>query len=359
MTRAIDRLIVSGSVDRSKAADGRTPISWVLSRLDARELEDEAAETVELEREGARLVVQLNRPRADVADVELVSADGQLALFDAEAPPRLPPPAPTLPPLVPVPPPPFHRARKLSFTALSTFESCSYRYFAERVAGMRPREGAVPGETGVGATEIGSIVHAVLERLDLAAPAVPEIGDEHLSEEERARVRGFVEAYCTSDLARRVAGLDGVVQEQHFTFEHDGVLLHGYLDVYHRQDGRALVVDYKTNMLGELSPEEIVDEGYRLQRLVYALACLRAGADEVEVVYQFLERPDALVATVFARADTPTLEAELSEAIARIQAGDFRPTPSEFTCAGCPALDVVCAGPRLRTAPPPALQAVG
>ena len=44
------------------------------------------------------------------------------------------------------------------------------------------------------------------------------------------------------------------------------------------------------------------------------------------------------------------LEAELSVAIARINAGDFRPTPDEFICAGCPALDVVCAGPRLHSA---------
>ena len=44
----------------------------------------------------------------------------------------------------------------------------------------------------------------------------------------------------------------------------------------------------------------------------------------------------------------PELEAELSAAIARINAGEFRPTPSEFTCADCPALDLVCAGPRLR-----------
>ena len=42
-------------------------------------------------------------------------------------------------------------------------------------------------------------------------------------------------------------------------------------------DGRALVVDYKTNALGEASPEEIVEHDYRLQRLVYALACFRAG----------------------------------------------------------------------------------
>jgi hypothetical protein len=83
---------------------------------------------------------------------------------------------------------------------------------------------------------------------------------------------------------------------------------------------------------------------------VYALACFRAGAQEVEVVYHFLERPDAIVSTVFERAQLPELEAELGEAIARINAAEFRPTPSDFICSGCPALDVVCAGPRLRSA---------
>jgi hypothetical protein len=86
---------------------------------------------------------------------------------------------------------------------------------------------------------------------------------------------------------------------------------------------------------------------------VYALACFRAGAQEVEVVYHFLERPDAVVSTTFSQAQAAELEAELSAAIARIQAGEFVPTPSEFVCATCPALDLVCAGPRLRSAPPP------
>jgi ATP-dependent helicase/nuclease subunit A len=109
-----------------------------------------------------------------------------------------------------------------------------------------------------------------------------------------------------------------------------------------------------------LTPEEIVEHEYRTQRLVYALACFRAGADEVEVVYQFLERPDAVVSTTFWRSELAVLEAELSDAIARVRAGDFRPTPSEQVCAGCPALDVVCAGPRLprpATPTPPALAA--
>jgi hypothetical protein len=130
------------------------------------------------------------------------------------------------------------------------------------------------------------------------------------------------------------------------------VLLHGRLDVLHRESDRALVLDYKTNTLEEAPPEEIVEHDYRVQRLVYALACFRAGAEEVEVVYHFLERPDAVVSTTYRREAIPALEAELSEAIGRIRAGDFRPTPSEFVCAGCPALDVVCAGPRLpRPAP--------
>jgi hypothetical protein len=121
------------------------------------------------------------------------------------------------------------------------------------------------------------------------------------------------------------------------------------------------VLDYKTNSLAEGTPDEIVDADYRLQRLVYALACFRAGVDEVEVVYHFLERPDAVVAKTFVRPDLYELEAELSEAIGRIRAGEFVPTPSEFNCAGCPALDVVCAGPRLRDRPsrPPALAAAG
>jgi hypothetical protein len=81
----------------------------------------------------------------------------------------------------------------------------------------------------------------------------------------------------------------------------------------------------------------------------------------VEVVYSFLERPDEPVSSIFGRGDVPALEAALSEAIERIDAGDFVPTPSEFACSGCPALDVVCAGPRLRRSPPrpPALAAAG
>ena len=355
MTRAIDRLIVSGAIGE-RGADAGTPIGWVLDRLEAGELEDAAAGPLEIERGGARVLVRLDRfaPQPEVAPEPL--AEEQLELFAISENGAAAPEAPELAPLAEVPAPPLHRVRRLSYSALSLFERCSYRYFAERVVGLRPTDsaGTVPGQSGLAATEIGDAVHALLEQVDLRAPAVPEDLAElvrarypAVTEEELERIRGFVASYCESELAARIGTLEGATAELPFAFEHDGVLLHGRIDVLHRDGPRALVLDYKTNSLAEGTPEEIVAHDYRLQKLVYALACFRAGAEEVEVVYHFLERAEAVVSTTYRVEDVPGLEAELSEAIARIQANEFRPTPDEFVCHDCPALDLVCAGPKL------------
>ena len=371
MTRAKERLIVSGSIDREKTSDASTPIGWVLGRLEAdEELVGASDVPAEIERNGARLVVRADRhceadwqERMPVAVEELPAGEAQLELFavGAELAPVVA--APVLPPLVAPAEPPLHRLRRLSFTALSTFEQCSYKYYAQYVARMAERRHEHRGgDGGLRATEIGDAVHKLLEQVDLGAPAVPDIEQVRVwyptvSEEELERIRAFVASYCDSELARRISTLR-VSKERHFTFEHDGVLLHGFLDVLHIEGPRALVLDYKTNLLGESSPQEIVENDYALQRLVYALACFRAGAEEVEVVYHFLEQRDAVVATTFAREQVPALEAELSAGIARIHAAEFRPTPSDFACAGCPALDLVCAGPGLRE-PAASLAAVG
>jgi ATP-dependent helicase/nuclease subunit A len=374
MTRAADRLIVSGAIDPARAADETTPIGWVLERLAARqEIEAAGTDPVELEREGARVLVRVDRfvaePEPETAAPPVLE-DGQLALFEAGGGATLPPLVPPLPPLGEIPAPPLHRVRRLSFSALALFERCSYRYYAERIAGMKPSDErlAAPGTTGLAATEVGDAVHRLLELVNLREPLPPDDlaglvrgWYPAATDDEVDRMASFVASYCESELAARVASLEGVRTERPFAFVHDGVLLNGRLDVLQLDRDRALVLDYKTNSLEEGTPEEIVESDYRLQRLVYALACFRAGAREVEVVYHFLERPDAVVATVFSVDQLVELEAELSAAIARINAGDFRPSPDEFTCAGCPALDVVCAGPRLRDGgyAEPALATVG
>jgi ATP-dependent helicase/nuclease subunit A len=354
MTRAIDRLIVSGAIDPEKRADAETPIGWVLDRLEARELDEAEHGTVELVRDGARLLVRVDRYRPEplsVLEPEALGREGQLELFAGEDVPLLPPPAPRLPELSTVPEPPLHHVRSLSYSAIALFGRCSYRYYAERVVGMRPSDarGSIPGQSGLAATEIGDAVHVLLEH----GVGASEVQDSVLArypaatEEDLARIGELVQAWYESPFARRLGQLKRPRPELAFAFEHDGVLLHGRFDVYAASDGRALVVDYKTNRLEELTPEEALEDDYALQRLVYALAAFRAGAEEVEVVYVFLERPEEPVARTFARAETVGLEADLSAAIAAIQEGRFVPTPSELACSGCPALDVVCAGPRL------------
>jgi ATP-dependent helicase/nuclease subunit A len=344
MTRAVERLIVSGAVGEGR----ETPIRWILSRLDCEQELGEAEEPVELVRDDATFLVRVDRPSAAVEEVEpaIVDTDGQLALF-AQLPPAPAARGYRLPELAEVPQPPLHRVRRLSYSALALYERCSYRYYAERLGGLRERRRAVPEGAGPGlaATEIGDAAHRLLELADpdvaLVRAWYPTVTDDEL-----ARVGGLVDAYRGSELAHRLG--ERARPELAFAFEHDGVLLHGRFDVFERDGARAVVVDYKTTILGDRDPTEVVESEYRLQRLVYALASFRSGADEVEVVYSFLERPDAPVSTLFGRDDVPELESALSAAIARIDAGEFVPTPGDFACMDCPALNVVCAGPRLR-----------
>jgi ATP-dependent exoDNAse (exonuclease V) beta subunit len=354
MTRAIDRLLVSGAV-----GDGRdTPIEWVLSKLDCEEELAAAGPVFELERGGASFLVRVDQAGAADPEPEQEAAiEEQLSLFD-EAPAEAPVRGWKLPELAVVPAPDLHRPRQLSYSALALFQRCSYRYYAERVAGLREQRPGGPVDGGLAATEIGDAVHRLLELVDLRDPILPDVEVvrtwySSVSDIDLERIASYVQSYCESALARRVASLEGTRPERPFAFVHDGVLLHGRLDVLQRSGRRFLVVDYKTNVLGERTPEEVVESDYGLQRLVYALACFRAGAETVEILYAFLERPDGVVSASFERAELPALEARLSAAIARIAAGEFVPTPDAFTCAGCPALDVVCAGPRLVDGPSP------
>jgi ATP-dependent exoDNAse (exonuclease V) beta subunit len=364
MTRAIDRLIVSGAVEPASRRDARAPLAWLLERLDV-DLGGAKGDAVELERSAARVVLRVDgNGEAEAGErpappegraVAAEPAPAQLELFAAEPAggARI---APRLPELAPVPAPAGDRVRRLSYSALALFDRCTYRFFAERILGLTPVDdgGEIAGgsEGGLAATEIGDAVHVLLE-----VEAEPEeVRDRVLSrypaatEEDLGRIESLVAAWHGSPLAARLRELDGVRPELGFAFAHDDILLQGRLDVFRLAAGRALVVDYKTNRLEEHTPAEVVEAEYGLQRLIYALAAFRAGADSVEVAYVFLERPDKPVTAEFARADVERLESELSAAIARIHAGDFRPTPSEFACPGCPALDVVCAGPRLQLA---------
>ena len=238
MTRAIDRLIVSGSIDPERSGDESTPIGWVLGRLEAPELESAGGAPVEIERDGARLMLRVDRFTPGAAQNGPVDGEeSQLALFAVEDGQVAIAEAPRLPELVPVPEPPENRVRRLSYSALALFELCSYRFYVERFVGLRetkPMLGDGDREPGLAATEIGDSAHVILEGLDLADPRPPEDMAAAVrarypmaSDDEVARIGALVEAYCSSEIAQRLAGLPGATVERSFAFEHDGVLIHG------------------------------------------------------------------------------------------------------------------------------------
>ena len=74
----------------------------------------------------------------------------------------------------------------------------------------------------------------------------------------------------------------------------------------------------------EPTPRRYVERDYAVQRLLYALAALRAGAPRVEVVHALLERPAEPVTATYTAADVPTLERDLLDLAAGPLGGDYR-----------------------------------
>src|SRR5262249_1574352 len=152
----------------------------------------------------------------------------------------------------------------------------------------------------------GSLVHKALEDLDFDDPKPPDaeivkaFGDEagaSLTDEEVEEIRAFVQAFTDSPLRARLTAARHITREAWFAFalepDGSGPLVRGIVDVLAKEaDGTHLVVDYKTDHVPEDStPAEYIARNYETQRLVYALAALRAGAPAVEIAYCLLESP--------------------------------------------------------------------
>ena len=129
--------------------------------------------------------------------------------------------------------------------------------------------------------------------------------------------------------------------------------------------GRMLIVDYKSDRVG---PSEdihlLVERDYSVQRLIYALAVLRTGAEEVEVAHWFLQRPGELALAVYRAPAMQSLEAELAVRLRDARSGSFAvsPRPHRGLCLTCPGRGGLCSwGDRetLREYPQPDRQAEG
>ncbi|HEV7846002.1 MAG TPA: 3'-5' exonuclease, partial [Thermoleophilaceae bacterium] len=367
VTRAQEHLVLSGATDldkRPEASELTEPMRWVWRGFCAG-LPSEGASGLHVDtREGRDVHVAWTLLRPATLDEVLPAADRAPAPVELEQQPAYEQP------LLELGLPPAPRAlavSRLSYSGLEAYRRCGYRFFLERTLRLAPA--ALPPDAapepepplpGLSPRLRGTVVHELLERLDFARPATPsdaevaaaiELHGVEALPEQVADVRRMVERVAGSELRARIAGAARVRAELPFAFTlappgagGRSLLINGVVDVLADEGARTLVVDWKSDPLGDADPEALVREHYSTQRIIYALAALRAGAEVVEVAHCFLERPDEPAVALYESADAERLERELLGLAQGVVEGRFEPSaePHFSLCADCPGRAALC-----------------
>jgi ATP-dependent exoDNAse (exonuclease V) beta subunit len=371
-TRARRHLILSGVVKPQPNGEVR-PATPVIERIvDGLGVDRERDSTLQVAapepREGLDAAF---RPAEIAVRVSLPSTEraAELTRTTADETARAPAIAGSAPLVERRPPPVPHRP--LSYSAIAAFEECAYRFYVEHALDLgdraqdpfrRPEDGTSPLDGGAGrerGAARGAAVHSLLEwsaangweeppaELARRHAQAAGIGEEAVDELVEP-IRGWLGSPLFSERVRPPGAWART--EVPLLLSLSGAALRGSIDLLvEREGGPPLVVDYKTDRLGETAPLERAAR-YETQRDIYALAVAESrGAAEVEVAYVFLERSDEPVVTLLKGEEIEVGRERLTAAVERIERGDFPPAPwgrrSWDLCRGCPALGRTCGGP--------------
>ena len=152
-----------------------------------------------------------------------------------------------------------------------------------------PRDDEQGGVERRRAMDFGTVVHDVLEALDLTAPVAQQrrqieqfVGETGLSNEDRQRAIQMVGNALGSELLTRASQADQVYRELPFTHVTDEGLMEGKIDLLFCEKGQWVLVDYKTDARVEV-------EKYAPQLRAYAAALQRvAGVTPARKLLFFL-----------------------------------------------------------------------
>jgi ATP-dependent exoDNAse (exonuclease V) beta subunit len=377
MTRARERLLLSGSIDFARwpqACAAPPPIAWLAPALSedlpARALAGEAGPfTIRVG--GARraaVSVRVSSPARGSAQLlppQAAPPYEQQALWPAaEDTPRVEPAAPPSPQRLPEPGPAPAAISSLSYSSLTELERCGYRYYLERVLGLpEDRAAAARGsaaQPGLEPRARGTLIHRLMESFDFSHPQPPSAGAVNsaarelglpVSGAESRQISELLGVAGGTPLTSRVAAARDVRREHPFAFAlgSDEPLVSGVIDLLAEEGaGAYLVLDYKSDRVAPGSDlAALVERDYGAQRLLYALAVLRLRATSVEVVHWFLERPREPVGVLYRAAQREALERELAQRLGRARGRGFAvsESPHRELCASCPGRGRLCSWP--------------
>ena len=314
-TRARERLILSGVVKPEPGRETR-PGTPVIERIaDAFEVDRERDSTVPIPAPEPRDGLDETFSPSEIAvAVSLPSAERAAELAAAKHEPGAAPALGEGPAPLSRPPLPAAPVRALSYTAISAeLEEADRVRTYSRIPGISAN--STEGDRGrEGGATLGVAVHFLLEwsqangwrepppelirRFATAAGLDPDA-----AQAEAEALEGVRAWLGSAFFAERVQNATRSRAEVPLLLSLAGTVLRGSIDLLVEDGNRPpLIVDYKTDRLGPVAPAEQVRR-YETQRDIYALAVSEArGADEVEVAYVFLERPEEPVVETLDRA---------------------------------------------------------
>jgi ATP-dependent helicase/nuclease subunit A len=241
-------------------------------------------------------------------------------------------------------PPPAGPIAQTTVTQLVYFARCPMVYYFDLVLQVEEhprgrRKAASGGERRLSAVELGTEVHALLERADLRADPAGE--SKRLTAESKAPAGdlGHVERMLATvlgdpllDRARRARRLE---REYQFYLGVNGTIVQGVIDlVFEDEAGRGVVADYKSNDLAAPGRLDVLTAHYKPQIEMYALAASRAGLVEpAEATLYFLNKGVARTHPIDERR-LDAIEGETGEVLSRISRGAWDTEPGE-KCRSC------------------------
>ncbi|MGI6153964.1 MAG: UvrD-helicase domain-containing protein [Christensenellaceae bacterium] len=179
--------------------------------------------------------------------------------------------------------------------------------------GLRPFLQAQAGEAEeVSGAALGTLIHTVMERVvpnakDVEA-AIGELLQNHIIDQKEADAAKsyipMIGQFLDSELNARIKKAQRVIKEQPFNLRvyadeigftgREQMLVQGILDLAFMENGKWVLVDYKTDRVSEESMERAA-EGYRVQLSLYAKALLDITGIPVMQKYIYFMRIGAAV----------------------------------------------------------------
>ncbi len=169
-------------------------------------------------------------------------------------------------------------------TSISMFADCPRRYYLSRYLGFDSGAGLQPAAASQAAPspadQFGTQVHALLAgaAIKCADPEALKLADQ----------------FRKSPLGRRAAAASTIEREFDFLMEVESLVLRGQIDLWFEDQGKTVLVDYKTDWVSSVQAPARAEQ-YGLQLRLYALALERLNGRAPDEAYVYFLRPNAAV----------------------------------------------------------------